>query len=69
MNLSYKPEEDNLTMAKCHVWQTMPLERPRSQAKNVFKKKCLFKEMPMSDFLAKITVLLNGNFQNDQKKF
>ena len=37
MNLSYKPEEDNLTMAKCHVWQTMPFERPRAQAKNVFK--------------------------------
>ena len=30
MNLSYKPEEDKLI-----VWQTMPLKRPRAQAKNV----------------------------------
>lgn len=32
MNVSYKPEEDKLT-----VWQTMPLKRPRAQAKNVIK--------------------------------
>ena len=30
MNISYKPEEDKLT-----VWQTMPLKRPRAQTKNV----------------------------------
>jgi len=36
MNISYKPEEDKLT-----VWQTMPLKRQRAQAKNVIKNMIL----------------------------
>ena len=36
MNISYKPEEDKLT-----VWQTMPLKRPRAQAKNLIKNMIL----------------------------